>query len=54
MAQMYCLIPMSVLTTTFGLSLGDSVNSVVYAHNARGWSSSSAVGSGVSIATVPI
>lgn len=44
---------MTVLRATFGLSISDTVNSVVYAHNARGWSASSPIASGVTIATEP-
>ena len=50
-----CLIPMSTLRASpYNLVLGDSVNAKVKAHNSRGWSAYSLVGTGATVQTEPL
>lgn len=51
----YCTFSMSSLRSSpFNLVFNDEIKAKVLAHNARGWSSASSIGSGLYIQTEPV
>lgn len=51
----YCIVPMAILRQApYSLTYGATVNAKLLAHNARGWSTASAVTTGPAVQTEPV